>query len=84
MTRAIRIGIAVVAVIAVVSIGAFLYLTREVAAPSEDVQASVQQLDVSSASGESLFRISQDDSQVEYNISEVLNGSDKIVVGTTS
>ncbi len=84
MSRNIRIAIGVVALIAVVSVGAFLYLTRGVSLPSADVQASVEQLDVSGASSETLYRISQADSQVAYNIEEVLNGSDKTVVGTTS
>ena len=85
MSRSIRITIAVVAVIAVVSLGAFFYLTRDIAAPSESVQASAEQLEVSASSGEAIvFRISQDESQVEYNIYELLNGEDKTVVGTTS
>jgi polyisoprenoid-binding protein YceI len=85
MLRSIQITIAIVAVIAVVSLGAFFYLTREVAAPSEDVQNSVEQLETSSeTSSEVVFRISQEESQVEYNIYELLNGSDKTVVGTTN
>lgn len=84
MQRNIRIIVAVLAVVAVVSIGSFLYLTRGVALPTADVQESVQELDVSSTSSQTLYRISQDDSQVEYNIFEVLNGTDTTVVGATS
>jgi polyisoprenoid-binding protein YceI len=85
MLRGIQIAAAVMVVVAVVSIGAFFYLTREIAAPSENVQDSVQQLESSDSSGNQIvFRISQDDSQVEYNIHEVLNGAAKTVVGTTS
>ena len=84
MLRAMRIAAGVVAVIAVVSVGAFLYFTRGIALPSEDVQASAEQLEVSDTTSQTLFRISQDDSQVEYNIYELLNGEDKTVVGATN
>lgn len=85
MSRSIRIVVGVVALVAVVSIGAFLYLTRDIAAPSTNVQSTVEQLDTADESaGETVFRISQDESQVEFNIFEVLNGSDKTVVGTTN
>ena len=82
--RGFRILIAMTVFLAVFGVGVFLYMTREIAAPSEAVQASVQQLDTASdGSGEALFRISQDDSQVTYTINEVLNGAPKTVVGIT-
>jgi polyisoprenoid-binding protein YceI len=86
MLRNIRVIIAVVAVVAVVGVGAFLYMTRGIAAPSQDIQSSVTALEVSetASTDSTLFRISQDESQVEYNIYELLNGADKTVVGTTS
>jgi polyisoprenoid-binding protein YceI len=86
MLRNLRVMIAVVAVVAVVGIGAFLYMTRGIAAPSQDIQSSVTELEVSDSTSatSTLFRISQDESQVEYNIYELLNGADKTVVGTTT
>ncbi|MBX3065203.1 MAG: YceI family protein [Anaerolineae bacterium] len=85
MSRSIRNAGILAAVIAIISIGAFFYLTREIAAPSENVQASVEQLETSSDSAtQTVYRISQDASKAEYNIFEVLNGADKTVVGTTS
>lgn len=84
MPRNIRIIVSVLVVVAIVSIGTFLYLTRGVALPTADVQESVQELDVASTSSQTLYRIAQNDSQVEYNIFEVLNGTDTTVVGTTS
>ncbi len=85
MFNSIRIAAAIVALVAVISIGAFFYLTREIAAPSQDIQVSVQQLETSDTSGsEVVFRISQDESQVGYTINEVLNGADKTVIGTTT
>jgi polyisoprenoid-binding protein YceI len=79
-----RLLVGVLAVIAVVSTGAFLYLTREIAAPSQSVQAVAQQLAADNSGSNIVFRISQDESEAEYNIGEVLNGSDKLVVGTTN
>jgi hypothetical protein len=83
MFNSIRIAAAIVALVAVISIGSFFYLTREIAAPSQDVQASVEQLETSDIS-EIVFRISQDESSAQYTIDEVLNGVDKTVIGTTS
>jgi polyisoprenoid-binding protein YceI len=83
MQRGIQIAVVVAAAVTVLAIGSFLYLTRTIAAPSADVQESVDQLEADNTSSV-VFRVSQDDSQVEYNIYEVLNGADKTVVGTTS
>ena len=84
MGRGVRIAIVMAGVVAILSIGAFLYLTRSIAAPSIAIQDSVTQLDSADTTGsETVYRISQDDSTAEYNIFEVLNGSDKTVVGTT-
>ena len=80
--------LALVVLIAIVGVGVFLFLTRPVEAPSEDIQENTQQLDndaQAEASGEvAVFRISQEDSTAEFNISEVLRGVDTLVVGTTS
>jgi polyisoprenoid-binding protein YceI len=85
MSRSIRLVSILAAVVAIVSIGAFFYFTRDIAAPSQSVQESIDELAVSSEdSSEILFRISQAESQAEFNIFEVLNGADKTVVGTTS
>jgi polyisoprenoid-binding protein YceI len=85
MLRNLRIAAVIVIIIAAISTGAFLYLTRDVAAPSEAVVDSAQQLETSDTSGnQTVFRISQDNSQVKYNIYEQLNGNDKTVVGSTT
>jgi polyisoprenoid-binding protein YceI len=85
MSRNFIISSTLVAVVAIASIGVFLYLTREVAAPSADVQSSVQQLEASEGGEDQIvFRISQDESLAEYSIYELLNGADKTVVGTTN
>ena len=88
MKRSIQFAIGLIAGIAIISIGAFFYMTRAVAAPSTDIQSSAQQLEVSddttSDSIETLFRISQSESEVTYTIEEVLNGADFTVVGTTN
>lgn len=83
--RKLYLLIAAIAFIAILAVGTFFYITRDIAAPSQTVDSSVQQLESSSdATGEVVYRISQDESQVEYNIFEVLNGSDKTVVGVTN
>lgn len=85
MIRSVKIGIAIAAAIAIISISAFLYLTRGVAAPTESVQASAEELTTSDVStNQTVYRISQDESTVTYTIEEVLNGVDTTVVGTTS
>lgn len=83
MNRTISMVLAVVAVIAAVSVGAFLYLTREVA-PASDINASVQTLEVTASGGaEVIFQLDQTATIAEYNIYELLNGADKTVIGTT-
>lgn len=85
MSRTLQAILGIFVVVAVVGIGAFLYLTRDIAAPSQDVQSSAEQIEVSDeAANEVVYRISQDDSQVTYTINEVLNGVDTTVVGATS
>ena len=80
-----RILVSVVALIAVVATGAFLYVTRDIAAPSQSVQAGAQELTPSTNSdGQVVFRISQDESKAAFSVSEVLNGSNNLVVGTTN
>ncbi|MBI1276682.1 MAG: YceI family protein [Anaerolineaceae bacterium] len=85
MLRTLKIGMIVAGIVAAISIGSFLYLTRGVAAPTEAIQDSAQEMATSEAdSSQTLYRISQDESQVTYTIQEVLNGADKTVVGATS
>jgi polyisoprenoid-binding protein YceI len=85
MAKGLRIAIMAAALVAILSIGAFFYLTRSIAMPSIAIQDSVTQLDTAdTTSDQEVYRISQTDSSVEYNIFEVLNGNDKTVVGTTN
>ena len=85
MNRSLGIALAVVALIAVISVGAFLYLTREVAAPSTDVNAVVESVATSEAAGgEQVFAITQDGTTAEFSLYELLNGQDKTVIGTTN
>ncbi|MCA0458302.1 MAG: YceI family protein [Chloroflexi bacterium] len=84
MYRNLKFGIVIAALVAIVSISAFLYLTRGVAAPTESVQASAQELTSDVSTNQTVYRISQDESTVSYTIEEVLNGVDTTVVGTTT
>lgn len=83
MSRSVRMVLLLALVVGVVGVGGYLYVTRDIAAPSSDVQAGAGEIETVEEGG-TLFRISQDESQVEFNIFEVLNGSDKTVVGTTN
>lgn len=77
------IGLAVLAV--VLAGGVYLYIKRDLQGPTADVQDTTEQLESSGESeSEVVYRISQDDSQAQFVIDEVLNGADKTVVGTTS
>lgn len=120
MSRNLRIIIGLVIIVAVVAVGIFLYATRPLEEPSEDVQDNTQQLsandflteaaasatqassteetgdddstpEASEQIGESedspnviVYRISQEDSRVEFNIDEVLGGRDNTVIGITN
>lgn len=83
MSRGLQMLIGFVAVVAILSVSAFLYLTREIAAPSTDIAASVQPVATAANTDEVIFSITQEGTTAEYNIYELLNGSDKTVVGTT-
>ncbi|MCB9450232.1 MAG: YceI family protein [Anaerolineaceae bacterium] len=84
MFRGLQMLIFAVAVIAIVSIAAFLYLTREIAAPSVDIASSVQTIAPSSSDQEVIFNITPEETTAEYSIYESLNGADKTVIGTTN
>lgn len=69
----------VLVVIAV--IGYFMYMTRPVATPSQDIQSVSE---TASTTSGSIYRISQASSVAEFNIHEMLYGAPKLVVGTTT
>ncbi len=84
MLRGFRIAVVVTAVVAAVSIGVFLYLTRGIAAPSAAVTASAEPIDLADTNtSQVVFRIAQEESTVTYSVFEVLNAVDKMVVGST-
>jgi polyisoprenoid-binding protein YceI len=82
--RGYRILVRVIAVLALVSISAFLYLTRDIAPPSQPIAANITPVASNSQdSALTVFSIVQAGSQAEYNIYELLEGQDKTVVGVT-
>lgn len=83
MNRTISIAISIVAFVAVVSVGAFFYITRDIAAPTTDISESVAAIEVTDSTTETVFEIDTTATTAEYNIYELLNGADKTVVGTT-
>lgn len=74
----------VLAIVVALGVAGFLYFTRPLEAPSVDVREATESLQETQESGEVLYRISQEDSTVEYNIDETLRGDDITVVGATS
>lgn len=84
MNRTLSTVMILVAAVAVISVSAFLYLTREIAAPSININESVQSITVDSEGEKIVFQLEQDGTTAEYNIYELLNGEDKTVVGTTN
>lgn len=75
----------VVAVIVIVALGSFFYLTRPAKAPSGDIQDSAEVLTDNSISSQAqIYRISQVNSSVEFNINEVRNNQFKTVIGETN
>ncbi len=69
-------------VIILISVGFYMYATRPVSAPTQDIQAVSDTLTASSTA--TLYRVSQTSSKVEFNIHEILSGKPKLVVGTTN
>jgi YceI-like domain len=91
MFNSIRIAAAIVALVAVISISAFFYLTREIAAPSQDVQESVVQLEMSDTSGSEVvgdaleFQVTGDltingmTQAITFNVTATLETADQLV-----
>jgi polyisoprenoid-binding protein YceI len=86
MTHNTRKLIGALIVIAFIAGGVYLYATRPLEEASQDIQENTERLDDTADASDSsaVYRISQDDSQVEFNIDEVLAGRDNTVVGTTN
>lgn len=76
-------ALATILVLAVIAIGAYLYVTRAPSAPSQDISGFNA---TSTANGSVLgtYNISSAESVVRFEVDEVLNGSPFTAVGTTS
>lgn len=75
--------ISIIVVIVIIAIGAYLYVTRPVSAPSQDINDVSAKLPAGSEV-QNAYRISQDESMVTFTMNELLNGKPKLVVGTTT
>ena len=78
--RNLIIGAMVLVVVAGATLAYFLRPAKEA---SEEVQENTEQL-TSENEAQSVFRISQDASEVSFSIDEVLRGNPTTAVGTTS
>lgn len=79
MSKTLGIVLAVI----VIAIAGYVYVTRPVSGPSQDINDVSAKLPAGSATS-SVYRISQDQSVVRFTIGELLNGKPKLVVGTTT
>mgnify|MGYP001557956316 FL=1 len=68
------------------AIGFFFYANRPVKSPSRNIETVSEKIDLKNqeSPAKSVYRISQNQSRVEFNINEVLNGQPNTVVGTTN
>ncbi len=77
--------ITTVVIIIVIALASFLYLTRPVNAPTQSVESVAERLPTGTPTTEQkLYRISQKQSEVQFSIGEILNGSPFTAVGKTS
>ncbi len=91
MTKFAKIILTIIVLI-IIAVGAFMYATRDVAAPSIDLTAhpatstsdTTNAISIASSSPEDIQAYRLSNSVAEFNIDEVLNGKPKTVVGTTS
>jgi polyisoprenoid-binding protein YceI len=72
----------IIAVIVVLVLG-FLYITRPVSAPTQDINTVSAKLPAGSAVS-SVYRISQEKSLVRFTMNELLNNKPFLVVGTST
>ncbi len=68
----------------VILVGVFLYVTRPVSAPTEDIQNDVAAVPQTDDTTEKEMSIVQSESKAEFSLSEVLRGTPTKVVGTTN
>ncbi len=71
-----------VAVLVVGAVAAFFYVTRAPSAPSQDVASATESIATSSSTA--VYRISQNDSLVKFEIDEILRDEPFTAVGTTT
>lgn len=79
-TKIITAGVVGIAVLA----GVFLYVTRPVSAPTEDIQNDVATIPQIGDTTEKEMSIVQSESKAEFSLNEVLRGTPTKVVGTTN
>ncbi len=76
--------ITILVLIILIVAGVFLYATRAPEAPSQSIEQVGEETAQVTESDEARYQISQENSQVEFRIGEVLNDFDNTVIGVTS
>jgi len=76
----------IILIVLIVGVGAFFYFTRPPENPSTDIQSAAEnnQNPENLGEGETLYRVSQEDSKIEFTIDELLRGEPFTVVGATN
>lgn len=75
----------VILILVAVGAGIFMYMTRPVKAPSQNIEETTKRIESDKNEQESVsFAIVSSESSAEFNIMEVLNGKDNLVVGSTN
>lgn len=77
-----KFAVLILLALVVAAAGSYWYVTRETAAPSQDISEVTEEV-ITTGEG-AIFEISQDSSTVEYNIGELLAGEPFTVEGKTS
>lgn len=75
--------ITILVIVALIIIAAFFYLTRPVTAPTENIQSASETLPEPAVKGQTLYRITQDDSTASFQAKEILNDKPASPVGVT-
>ncbi len=76
--------ITTIIVLALLAVGAYIYITRAPSAPSTDINSAGQSNNLTATSSQKLYRIASAQSLARFDIDEVLNNKPFTATGTTT
>ena len=84
-TRLMKTKIIILGLVGIVAVaGIFLYVTRPVSAPTEEINNDVVAVPQTGDTTEKVMSIVQSESKAEFSLNEVLRGTPTKVIGTTN